>query len=216
MFSLRSLSLDSINATDATYEQIARRFPSLHKLYVDGIEGVFIDGTFIDGEAYPTDMGLSSIRKLPCLEHLEIRCGQGLSFGGAAIFSDSPTLRELCLFANRDADGLAQLHDCPALEKLRISKYSRSLTPRGELPYSGTTHRASQSKPRTIAMERLPKLRDLTLDCADVSWRDDTSVIEELSLGDSSTPPEGDLHNRYGCPSRSGSTLFPVPSCRFR
>ena len=41
-------------------------------------------------------------------------------------------------------------------------------------------------------------------------------IAGERLIGEDIDEMKGDLHNRYGCPSRSGSTLFPVPSCRFR
>jgi hypothetical protein len=158
MPNLRSLSLDDWSVSDTACQQIVWKFPSLREIRI------YNSYSFV--EICPSDKGLAAIRMLPCLERLDVKSGE-LSFGCVETFSNCASIRELSLSHSSSADREVRLRNCVALEKLEL---------------------ASNRREYSIAVERLPKLRELRLECADVTWCDDTSAIEKLSLFDCATP----------------------------
>jgi hypothetical protein len=159
---VRSLHIDRINVSDADFAQIVRIFPSLRDLSIGGVSS--------GDEQRLTDHGLAAVRKLPCIERLNVR-SDGLSIGCTELFSGCPSIRELSLDGDCDADGPVQLHDCAALEVLTISR-----------------PRPRTLKSWSVEMKRFPRLRQLYLQNVETLSIDAPSNIEILMLRDGNTP----------------------------
>jgi len=167
MPSVRLIDFDRMPISDAVCRLIVDKFPGLSHIYLRG-------GLDASKEDEPSDVGLSVIRTLPHLQELLIEGSDGFSFKALADCSGLRELRWLSVPIRWDAPGeKVHLHDCPRLEKLEVSQGGAQDTRRWEL-----------------FLERVPCLRELSLEYVEGFHLGGTRTLEKLKLINSDVPRE--------------------------
>jgi hypothetical protein len=158
---LRNLRLEDTSISDAVCVLIVEKFPALSELAIDRSKDW----------SQPSEAGLSAIRQLPNLATFSLACSHGVPNTGLAIFSGSPTLRILRAEVRGDVDGaIVRIHDCPVLDTLEILWYD------GNPGY--------KDRPWRLHLERVPGLRELSVQGTTEVQLGDAAALESLTLED--------------------------------